>query len=58
MKSKRVSPEDDKSIDWVLMDDKMLKEWYDAKMAKRAKRKKVLTFNNGYGMIVNSRKKT
>ena len=54
---KRVSPEDDKSIDWVLVDDTMLKEWYDAKLKRRAKRNKTLTFNNGYGMIVSTRKK-
>ena len=55
--SKRISPEDDKSIDWVPVDDKMLKEWYDAKMARKAKRNKTLTFNNGYGMIVSTRKR-
>lgn len=49
---KRISPEDDKSIDWVPVDNKMLKEWYEAKLAKK---NKTLTFNNGYGMLVTYR---
>lgn len=53
----RVSPEDDKTIDWVPVDAKMLQDMYEASLKRKAKRNKPKTFMGGYGMIVTVRKK-
>jgi predicted nucleic acid-binding protein len=54
---KRISPEDDKSIDWVPVDDTMLKDWYDAKQKRRAKREEPKFYDGWYGAVVKTRKK-
>lgn len=48
---------EDVNADWVLVDEKMLKEMYEKHLAKKAKRNKPKTFMGGYGMIVSTKKK-
>jgi hypothetical protein len=54
---KRIGPEDDKSINWVPVEGKMLEEMYAAHIQRKAKRNKPKTFMNGYGMVMKTRKK-